>query len=128
MIPLRPRHVDRANNNTPILSNKEIDEYAHAVLADYKPELLRRPGIIDHEHFLESYCELKVIIHHIYSEDPDQPVLGITAFKSIKIQVFDKESGRIEEIRIPARSVVLNAMIADTSRSTSSHSPSLFWA
>ena len=48
MIPLiKLRRVDRANNNTPILSNREIDEYAHAVLARYKPSLLKKPGIFN---------------------------------------------------------------------------------
>ena len=113
MIPLRPRRVDRANNNTPILSNREIDEYAHAVLADYKPRLLREPGIVNYEHFLESYCELRVMHHDIYSDDEEQPILAITAFKDIQIQIFDRESECIRDIVVPARSVVLNNIIAE---------------
>jgi len=113
MIPLRLRRVDRANNNTPILSNREIDEYAHAVLADYKPRLLRKPGIIDHEHFIESYLRMNLILHDIFSDDEDQPVLGITAFKDIEIPVFDRENKCVKSIYIPARSVVLNNLIAE---------------
>ena len=51
MIELKITRVDRENDNTPILSNKEIDEFACAVLEDYNPKLLREPGIIDYEHF-----------------------------------------------------------------------------
>jgi len=113
MIPLKLRRIDRANNNTPILHNWEIDEYAHAVLMDYKPKLLREPGIINHEHFIESYLKLRLIRHDIYSEDPERPILAITAFKEDKIKVFDKEEGIIRDIVIPARSIVLNNIIAE---------------
>ena len=45
MITLKPNRVDYRNHNTPILYDREIDEFAHAVLEDYKPQLLREPGI-----------------------------------------------------------------------------------
>ncbi|MCL2517310.1 MAG: hypothetical protein FWF15_01985 [Oscillospiraceae bacterium] len=113
MIPLKLRNVDRENNYTPIISNKEIDEYAEAVLADYKPKLLRKPGIIDHENFLESYLGMNVILHHIYSEDSEHPILAVTAFKDIEIPVFDEENECVSDVYIPARSVVLNNIIAE---------------
>jgi len=113
VIPLKLRRIDRTNNNTPILSNREIDEYAYEVLKDYKPRLLREPGIINHEHFLESYLELRLIRHDIYSDDPDQPILAMTAFGDCEIKVFDRENECISEIKIPARSVVLNNIIAE---------------
>ena len=114
MIPLKPRRVDRENNNTPILSNQEIDEYAQAVLADYKPKLLREPGIINHEHFIESYLGLNLIYHDIYSDDPDQPILAVTAFKTCELSVFDEENECVRDIVIPARSVVINNIIAES--------------
>jgi len=61
MIELSIRRVDRYNNNTPILSDREIDEFAHAVLMDYKPELLRKPGAVRFEHFLESYLGATIL-------------------------------------------------------------------
>jgi len=54
MIEMKIMRVDRNNDNTPILSNKEIDEFAYAVLEDYDPDLLCEPGMIDYEHFIES--------------------------------------------------------------------------
>ena len=41
MIKFRPNRVDRKNNNTPILSDSEIDDLAEMLLADYKPRLLK---------------------------------------------------------------------------------------
>ncbi len=55
MVKFVPKRVDRRNNNTPIVSNNEIDAYAYAVLEDYKPELLKKPSVINYQHFLESY-------------------------------------------------------------------------
>ena len=114
MILLKPRRFDRENNYTPILSNREIDEYAQAVLSDYKPELLREPGILNHEHFIESYLGLNLIFHDIYSDDPEQPILAVTAFKTCELSVFDEENECVSDIIIPARSVVINNIIAES--------------
>jgi len=114
MIPLKLRRVDPANNNTPILSNHEIDEYAHAVLSDYKPKLLRSPGIINYEHFIESYLEMTLMTYDLYSDDPDQPILGITALKDCPIEIFDRENECVNEIIIPARTIVLNNIITES--------------
>ena len=108
MVALNPRRVDRANNNTPILSNREIDDYAHAVLADYKPELLREPGQINYQHFLESYLGMRIFLHDIYSDDPDRPILAMTAFKKGRIKVFDKKNECVKKITVPARSVIID--------------------
>jgi hypothetical protein len=108
MIPLNPRRVDRANNNTPILSNREIDDYAHTVLADYKPELLQEPGEINYQHFLESYLEMRIYLLDIYSDDPDRPILAMTAFKKGKIKVFDKKNECVKKVIVPARSVIID--------------------
>ena len=69
--------------------------------------------IINHEHFLESYLGLRVIHHDLYSDDPEQPVLAMTAFKDCETKVFDRENECISDIVIPARSVVLNNSIAE---------------
>ena len=111
MVRLNLRRIDRANNNTPILSNREIDEYAHEVLADYKPELLKEPGQIDYLHFLESYLEMRIDSHDIYTDDPERQILAITAFKNMKLKVFDKENQRVKKVSIPARTVIFNNSI-----------------
>ena len=111
MVQLNLRRIDRANNNQPILSNKEIDEYAQAVLADYKPVLLREPGEIDYLHFLESYLGMQIFSYDIYSDDKDSQILAVTAFKGIKLKVFDRKNQRVKKVSIPARSVVFNNSI-----------------
>ena len=66
MITMKISRVDYRNNNTPILYDREIEEFAESVLADYKPELLREPGKIRFEHFIEYYLGLKLLYKDIY--------------------------------------------------------------
>lgn len=106
--------VDRKNNNTPVLSNKEIDEFAHRILQDYKPELLERPGKIRYEHFLETYLGATIMYADIYNDDPDRPIWGATAFKDEVLKVFDKENMCVRTVHVPARTVIIDrSLLAD---------------
>ena len=111
MITLDIKRVDRHNHNTPVLFDREIDEFAHAVLADYKLALLREPGTVRYEHFLESYLGVTLLYQDIYSEDPKRPIFGATAFRDSKLRVFDKENHRIKRIAVEANTVVLDNFI-----------------
>ena len=108
MIKLNPHRVDRRNNNTPVLYDREIDAYAQAILADYKPELLDEPGTIDFMHFLESYLGMRIDFQDIYSDDPERPILAMTAFKRGKVRVFDRENECVRKIIVPARTVIID--------------------
>ena len=106
MIEFRPRRVDR--NNTPILSDAEIDAFAHAVLEDYRPELLEEPGKIRFEHFLEAYLEVAVEFHDIYHDDPERPILAATAFQDERLRIFDREKGCVSSIAVAAWTVIID--------------------
>jgi len=45
----------------PFLSNDVLDNYAEAVIADFAPELLKIPGKIDAEGFVEFYLGLNTV-------------------------------------------------------------------
>ena len=79
MIKMNITKVDRNNDNTPILSNKEIDDFAYAVLEDYSPNLLRDPGTLDYEHFIESYLGMEIIYKDIYYKENTPPVYSLIA-------------------------------------------------
>ena len=49
-------HKDR----TPIVTDLYIQDYAEAVVRDYRPELLVTPGEVDAFHFLENYLGVTV--------------------------------------------------------------------
>jgi hypothetical protein len=110
MIELRPHRVDSIHK-TPILSRWEMDEYAHAVLKDYKPDLLRYPGTINYQHFLESYLGLEIEFQDIYDDDPERPILAMIAFERGAVRVFDEESGKAKRIIVSERTVILDNLL-----------------
>jgi len=106
MIEFRSRRVDKSG--TPILSDAEIDVFAHDVLRDYKPDLLREPGKIRFDHFLESYLEVGLEFHDIYNENPNHQILGATAFQDERLRVFDRERMRVASIPVAAWTVIID--------------------
>jgi len=112
MISLNPHRIDYDNHNTPVLFDREIDEFAHAVLADYKPHLLAEPGTVNYMHFLESYLGATIEFHDIYSDEPDQPILAMTVFSGGKVRVFDRENECISYVNVAERTVIIdNAVV-----------------
>ncbi len=111
---IRP-HIKRFDSvhKTPILSRWEMDEYTQAVLHDYKPELLRHPGAINYQHFLESYLGLDIEFHDIYDDDPEHSILAMIAFESGLIKVYDEESDRVKCIGVPENTVILDNFLKD---------------
>jgi hypothetical protein len=59
---------------------------------------------------------IQIIFHDIYSDDPDKPIIALTAFKDCKIKIFDKESESIKKVVVPARSVVMDNSIMDDNK------------
>ena len=116
MIKLKAKRVDRANDNTPILYDYEIDEFAHAVLADYKPQLLREPGAIDFEHFLESYLGVKLIYKDIYNDDHSRPILGLVAFRDCTVKVYDRENECASHMIVRAKTVIIDNHVMSEGR------------
>ena len=116
MIRLKINRVDYNNNNTPILSKIEIEKYAREVLADYKPHLLKEPGSIGYQHFLENYLELTLLFRDIYNENPKNPVFGALNFDKCTVKVFDRENERIKAELMPADSVIIDNFVTQSGR------------
>ena len=106
-------HCRTDRNNNPILSNREIDQFVHAVLADYKPVLLQEPGKINFEHFLESYLEATVLYYDIYHEEDKPPILGVTAFNDGYLKIFDRENMCIAAVPVEANTVVIDSSLME---------------
>ncbi|GHV32070.1 hypothetical protein FACS18949_01970 [Clostridia bacterium] len=105
MVKLKPH---RFMNGAPVLYDREIDEYAHRVLMDYNPELLREPGTIDFTHFLETYVGARLMYEDIYYEDGDTPTLALSTFESGNVRVFDEDDESVRRVFVRSRSVVLD--------------------
>jgi len=93
--------------------DREIDELAHAILADYKPDLLREPGKINLEHFLEHYLGANVQFHDIYNDDPEHPILALTTFTEGSVNVFNREKECVSSIVVPARTIIIDNEVMD---------------
>ena len=83
------------SDNTPIVYDSEIQEYAETVLGDYKPKLLKEAGKINALHFLESYCGADVDYQDIYYEENEDPIAGAAVFNEGYVKVFDRAVYRI---------------------------------
>ena len=113
MIKMKISRVDYNNNNTPILYDREIDEFAYEVLEDYRPKLLQEPGAISFEHFLESYLGVTLRFADIYSKDPERAIYAITAFSDGTIKVFDRENERITNMIVWANTVIIDNSVME---------------
>jgi Zn-dependent peptidase ImmA (M78 family) len=116
LITLKPSRVDYRNNYTPILSNNEIDEFAEAVLADYKPQLLRDPGALNFQLFLESYLDVTLIFKDIFNEDETKPIFGVVAFRDGTLKVFDRENERISNFFVWHDTVLIDNYVMKPGR------------
>lgn len=108
MIKFRPNKVDKKNDNTPILSDSEIDDLAEMLLNDYKPRLLKEPQEINYLHFLESYLGASIAFEDIYYEEGKQPILGATSFNTELMKVFDRENMCIKPIKLERNTIVID--------------------
>ncbi|MCI6359678.1 MAG: hypothetical protein MR778_06925 [Clostridiales bacterium] len=97
-------HKDR----TPIVKDLYIQEYAEAIVRDYRPELLVTPGKIDAFHFLESYLGVTVEFQDIFYPEGNVPVAGATIFNDEAIMVFDRSGMKVSSIDIPAGTVLID--------------------
>jgi len=114
MIKLHCTRFDAGGN--PILSDAEIDRYAHALLKDYKPGLLEKPGIINYQHFIETYLGAMLSFQDIYCDDPDKPILGMAVFREGEVKVFDREALSIQEIWVDEHSILLDNLVLENGK------------
>jgi Zn-dependent peptidase ImmA (M78 family) len=132
LIEFRCSRIDKKNHNTPIIKDSEIDALAEMLLADYKPQLLKEPGKIKYEHFLESYLGANLDYRHIYYEEDEELTLGVTAFNQEKLPIFDRENMCVDEITLEKNSIVLDFYVTAEGREglelfTGLHEGGHFW-
>lgn len=96
------------SDNTPIVFDREIQDYAEAVLEDYRPKLLREPGRINALNFLESYCGAVVEYQDIYYEENESPIAGAAVFTDGYIRVFDRENLCTKPLKVAANTVIID--------------------
>ena len=116
MIRMKISRVDHDNNDTPILSKNEIENFAHSILTDYKPHLLKEPGAIKFQHFLENYLGVSLLFRDIYYDDPESPIFGMTIFRDCTVQMFDRENERVKHEIIRKNSIIIDNYVMEPGR------------
>lgn len=106
MIPFRCSRRDKTN--TPVLHNEDVWEYAEALVADYKPSLLKEPTPINVVHFLESYLGATVEYQDIFFAKDESPIAGATVFNNDRIRIFDREGLCTRTIDISAGTIIID--------------------
>lgn len=96
------------DDKTPIVTDQALQDYAEAVLGDYKPKLLKEPGKINAVHFLESYLGATVDYQDIYYEEGTSPIAGATVFNDDKVLIFDKENMCVRPIEVDAGTILID--------------------
>ena len=103
--------------HVPYITYDALEDYAEKLVADFAPELLRNPGIINVDEFLEYYLNLNVVYRRICY---NKKVLGITAFNDGMVDVIDDETGQPGEMPVKMGTVII-----DTSLTTKRNEPRL---
>jgi len=104
-------------SQVPYISYDALESYAEKIVGDFAPELLRNPGIMDVEGFLEYYLKLNVDFKRICLNNK---VLGITAFNDGMVDVIDEVTGKPGEIPVKMGTVII-----DTSLTSKKNEPRL---
>lgn len=101
----------RKASGLPYLSKCDMEEYAEAFLNEFNANLLKEPVPIPIEEFLEQHLKLEMDYADI---TPDRSILGLTAFDSGHILVYDSEKRTGRRIYVDKGTVVIdNSLLRD---------------
>ena len=92
-------------SQVPYITYDALEEYAERVVADFAPELLNNPGVIDVDEFLEYYLRLTVDFRRICL---NKKVLGITAFNDGVVDIINDVTGRPDQLEVTKGTVIID--------------------
>ena len=101
-------------SQVPYLTYDVLEEYAEQIVADFAPERLENPGVLDVDRFIEYYLGLSVEYHRICY---DRRVLGMTAFDDGRIDVANEDTGLSEPLPIRKGTIVIDTSLTVSKRS-----------
>lgn len=103
----------KAKDGTPVVTDLELQDYAEAVLNDYKPALLKEPSKINVDHFLESYLGANLEYQYLFNEEGKPAIAGATVFNDDCVKVFDRENKCIRTIAVSANTIIIDSTLVD---------------
>ena len=84
-----PFDLSYSFSHVPYIEDSILDDYANQVLAHFTPDVLKIPCEVDIERFMEYHLNLTVEYKLL---SPDHRILGLTAFNTGYIQVYDEDT------------------------------------
>ena len=96
----------------PYITNDALDDYAEVLVADFAPELLNTPGILDAEGFIEYYLGLTIRYMKLHY---DHKVLGMTAFNTGVLKIANEKTGLPEPVPVTKGTIILDTSLTATS-------------
>ena len=109
MLAFDPRR--RSEDMTPVVRDVDVTRYAMAVLKEYMPERLERPGHMDTYKFIEQYLGANVEIMNIYTDSRDDFIAGAAVFNPQHVKVFDRDNMTTKKILVPANTVIIDEQV-----------------
>ncbi len=97
-------------NGVPILSKKQIEEFAEAILTDYNPQLLNRATSIDIEHFAEYYLGLEMDYATL---SKNCSILGMIVFNECSIKVYETEKYHETILHVKEGTILIDASLCE---------------
>ena len=111
------RRIDRtlglkmAKRGVPVLSKEEIEAHATKVISDYDITLLNEPRAVPIEDIIERYLKLDMDYKTL---SKDSTILGMTVFINGYLDVYNKELGTEEKIKVSKGTIIIdNNLIED---------------
>jgi Zn-dependent peptidase ImmA (M78 family) len=118
---LIPLYFKMKSNGVPLLSNRDIELDAVAILKDFDPNLLTTPTHVDIERFTESYMGLNLDFNWL---SHNQTLLGRMIFQNTIIPVYNPTAERAEDFPAQANTVMVDNSLVESDtllRSTIAH-------
>lgn len=99
----------KKSNGLPILSKTEIDDYAELLVNDFKPALLKQPGPMPIDEFIELYLNLNIDYKNLSA---DGNTLGMIAFNDGYVEVYDEWNNK-EMLEVEAGTIFIDNALLD---------------
>ena len=97
-----------------MLSKRDIETIADAVLQDFKPQALKDPIALSADEFLEQYLGCHLRYENLSNNGS---ILGMVVYNGGKLIVYDKDNDNIEEIFLRGKTVLIdNLLLAEEQR------------
>lgn len=101
-------HYRKRSNGLPILSMKEIDEFAELILYDFNASILKEPAPVDMESLLEFYLGVGLDYQNLTH---NKTILGMTVFNDCHIPVYDANNKTVKIIPVSAKTVLIDNLL-----------------